>query len=102
MPHWQGYGIGMKMVEHLTVNYYQGKEVRFTTTLPIIHSYLWKNKHKWGLKFQGIRKAEDAGKNAGMSSNPRECYLETYQYKNDAYVETKPSRTRCPKDKVKE
>lgn len=101
LPHWQGYGVGMKMVEHIVSNFYQGKDVRFTTTLPIIHNYLWKRKDKWGLKFQGIRSADDAGKNAGMSSSVRECYLETYQFKNDVFVDDKPKRTRCPQDKIK-
>lgn len=101
LPHWQGYGIGMKMVEYLCENHYQGWDVRFTTTLPIVHSYLWKRKDKWGLKFQGIRRAEDAGTKASMSQDVRECYLETYQYKNELFVAGSPSRTRCPKDKVR-
>lgn len=102
MPHWQGYGIGMRMVEDVVSKYYQDNDVRFTTTLPIIHEYLWKRKSLWGLKFQGVRRSSDAGKNASMSVNPRECYLETYQFKNDMYVEGRVSRTRCPIEKVRQ
>ena len=102
LPHWQGYGIGMKMVEHLAENFYKGFDLRFTTTLPIVHNYLWKNKTKWVLKFQGVRKGEEAGKNAQMAKVVRECYLETYQYNNDQVKDYKVLRTGCPIDKIKQ
>ena len=101
LPHWQGYNIGMKMVETIA-DKHEFYDLRITTTLPIVHSYLYKRKDKWALRFQGIRKAEDAGKNASLSKAPRECYLETYQYKNQGLVNTSITRTRCPKDKHKE
>lgn len=101
LPHWQGYNIGMKMVEEIAKDY-EDCDLRLTTTLPIVHSYLYKRKDKWALRFQGIRKAEDAGSNASMSKAPRECYLETYQFRNKGLVDTKVTRTRCPMDKYKE
>ena len=100
LPHWQGYNIGMKMVEHIVDKYYQENDVRITTTLPIVHNYLWRS-NKWELTFQGIRKSEDAGKSSQMSKTPRECYLETYQFKNKQCIVNKPSRVRCPIEKIK-
>lgn len=101
MPHWQSYGIGMKMVEHIAENFYSENDLRLTTTLPIIHEYLWKNS-KWALKFQGIRKNSEAGKNAKMANDVRECYLETYQYKNNQIKDLKVLRTGCPPDKIRQ
>lgn len=100
LPHWQGFGIGMKLTEWISENVYNDKDIRITTTLPIVHSYLTKSP-KWSLAFQGVRKASDAGKNAKMSATPRECYLETHQFVNEQLVDTKVKRTRCPKHLVK-
>lgn len=101
LPHWQGYGLGMRVLEKIIEMEYTHRDVRITTTLPIIHDYLWKNEDKWVLKFQGIRKNSDAGKTASMSSSVREVYMETYQYRNDLCVDDGIKRTRCPKDKRK-
>ena len=90
----------MKMVEYLAENVYPTFDLRFTTTLPIMHNYLWKSK-KWVLKFQGIRKDSEAGKNATMAKSVRECYLETYQYLNAQVKDYKVLRTGCPSDKIK-
>ena len=79
-------------------NYYKDRDVRLTTTLPIMQNSLWKNKN-WGLRFQGIRKNSEAGKTAikkGIANNNREVYLETYQFINDHYVD-KVSRKNVPK-----
>lgn len=95
LPHWQGYGISRKMLDHIASNYYKDKDVRITTTLPIMHNSFWKNKN-WGLRFQGIRKKSEAGKNAKIANNGREVYLETYQFINDHFVD-KVSRKNVPK-----
>ena len=100
LPHFQGFGVGMKMVEEIAEKFYSHKDVRFTTTLPIIHNYLWKSK-KWALKFQGIRKNSEAGQNATMAKDIREVYLETYQYVNAQLVDRKVLRTGCPVDKIR-
>ena len=101
LPHWQGYKIGMKMVEHICEHYYSDRELRITTTLPIIHKYLFKRSSLWHLRFQGVRKAEDAGKTSSMSKDVRECYLETYQFKNKMFVNDTITRTRCPQEQIK-
>lgn len=102
IPHWQGYGIGMKMVEKISEIEYNNKDIRLTTTLPIIHSYLSKS-DKWRLSFQGIRSPKEAGKNAQMAKNPRECYTETFQFMNDMIdPNDKVKRTKCPANKKKE
>lgn len=99
VPHWQGYGIGMKMVEHIAEEYYKTNDVRITTTLPIVHSYLNKSK-KWFLKFQGVRNSKQSGKTASISRVVRECYVETYQYNNDCCLESEVSRSGMPSDKA--
>lgn len=81
IPHWQGYGIGMKMAETITEMVFSDKDVRLTTTLPIIHNYLHKS-NKWVIKAQGIRKDKEVGWNAGMATKIRACYTETYQFVN--------------------
>lgn len=101
LPHWQGYNIGMRMAEFIAKECYGDCDVRITTTLPIVHNYLWKNKDKWHLRFQGIRKKEDSGKSASMSKGVREVYMETYRNLNGFSSKDKISRTRCPKDKKK-
>lgn len=101
LPNWQGYGIGMKMAEYLSSHIYKDKDVRITTTLPIVHSYLWKNTNKWFLRFQGIRKKEDSGKTSTTSKDVRDVYMETYRFLNDFVSIDKINRIRCPKDKKK-
>ena len=100
LPHWQGFGVGMKMVEAIATQFYPTKDIRFTTTLPIVHNYLWKSS-KWALKFQGIRKNDEAGKNATMAKDIREVYLETYQFENQALTDRKVLRTGCPPEKIR-
>lgn len=100
LPHWQGYNLGMRLCESVIEKYYKHKDVRLTTTLSIVHNYLH-NSPDWGLKYQGIRKNSDSGKNANSSKNVREVYMETYQYINDLYVDEPIKRVRCPNDKVK-
>ena len=100
LPHWQGYGVGMRMVEEIATKYYQNKEVRFTTTLPIIHGYLWKSK-KWALRFQGSCRQDEAGKNAKMAKKLREVYLETYQFENQMLKDRRVTRISCPLEKIK-
>lgn len=102
LPHWQGYGIGMKMVEEIVEKEYSENDVRFSTTLPIMHNYLWSSPDKWRLKFQGTRKASDAGNNAGMSRGVREVYMETYQYVNEQYKDDSINRVRVPREQRKE
>lgn len=95
VPAWQSKGIGMKMVEFIVSNYYQDKDVRFTTSLPIIHNYLYNNDN-WAITFQGF--PPPIGKTSSVKSEVRKCYLETYQYINEAFDKDKYklSRQKCP------
>ena len=84
LPHWQNYGIGMKMVEKICEQEYEKNSIHFTSTLPIIHQYLHKS-NKWLLKSQGNQKVPNTGKIA------KKCrfgvYMETYKFINDAINE---------------
>lgn len=84
LPHWQGYGLGLKMVETIgRTEEYNHMDVRATTTLPIVHNYMWKNHEDWVLRYQGIDKKGTAGRNAQFAHDVREVYMETYRLYNE-------------------
>lgn len=99
LPHWQGYNIGMQMVETIIEELYMEYDVRLSTTLPIVQSYLWKNKHNWRLTFQGIFSV--GGENAKMAKKARQVYMETYQFDTYAPKPKSINRAKCPPEKKK-
>lgn len=99
LPHWQGFGIGMKMLETIIKFNYQHRDVRITTTLPIIQDYLWRNDKTWFLRYQGKDKKGTAGPNAKFAGDVREVFMETYQFNNKFGEYGKISRKNCPPDK---
>lgn len=78
LPHWQGYGVGIKLLEYVIENFYQDGRVRITTSLPIMHQYFYRNL-KWKMSAQTFARPP-LGKNAQFKTNPRQNYVETYQY----------------------
>lgn len=100
LPHWQGYGIGMRMAEKIIEDVYMDQDVRITTTLPIMHTYLFNSFPKWRLTFQGV--PSKLGKSSTRNKQPRTVYMETYQYMTPlAKEEGTISRTNCPPEKRK-
>ena len=95
LPHWQGYGIGNKLVEHVVDNYYKDGRVRITTTLPIMHNYYY-NSPKWKLVNQSSAQPK-LDKNAQFKSQTRQVYTETYQYIREGQgLDTKITRRKVP------
>lgn len=95
LPHWQGYGIGNKLVEYVVENYYKEGRVRITTTLPIMHNYYY-NSPKWKLVNQSAAQPK-LGKTAQFKSQTRQVYTETYQYIREGQnLDTKITRAKIP------
>lgn len=81
LPHWQGYGIGMKMSNTICgFEKYRDKDIHATTTLPIRQAYLTKSP-LWVLKSQGVWGVPKTGKIS--TSNRAHVYLETHKFVND-------------------
>lgn len=95
LPHWQGYGIGNKLVEYVVENYYKEGRVRITTTLPIMHNYYYKSP-KWKLVNQSAAQPK-LGKSAQFKTQTRQVYTETYQYIREGQnLDTKITRAKIP------
>lgn len=85
LPHWQGYGLGMKMSNEVcTFKKYANKDIHATTTLPIRQSYLTKSP-LWVLKSQGGWDIPTSGKIAATART--NIYLETHKFVNDNLTE---------------
>lgn len=85
LPHWQGYGLGMKMSNAVcSFDKYKHKCIHATTTLPIRQSYLTKSP-LWILKSQGGWDVPTTGKIAATART--NIYLETHKFVNDAVDE---------------
>lgn len=95
LPHWQGYGIGNKLVEYVVDNYYKDGRVRITTTLPIMHNYYYKSP-KWKLVNQSAAQPK-LGKTAQFKTQTRQVYTETYQYIREGQnLDAKITRAKIP------
>lgn len=96
LPHWQGYGIGMKMSNTVCgFEKYRDNDIHATTTLPIRQSYLTKSP-LWVLKSQGCWGVPKTGNIS--KSNRADVYLETHKFINDNLRESdiKPSYAEIP------
>lgn len=93
LPHWQGYGIGNKLLEYVVEHYYKDWRVRATTTLPIMHNYFYKSP-KWKLVNQSAAQPK-LGKTAQFTKQTRQVYTETYQYIREGQnLDTKITRAK--------
>lgn len=104
LPHWQGYGIGFKLVEKVIDDLYQEGRIRITTSLPLVQERLFRSS-KWKLTAQASEQPK-LGKNARFKvseeSETRQCYTETYQYITESIdPKIKVLYTKIPKEQRK-